>query len=86
MTEKNAPVQRKTAPTETSTSDAPKRQEVEEEKPQSYVWLANGDVVRAFDEDLPGSAGGQNPHGHWQVGNKVYNIVAVHPVETEVKD
>lgn len=73
------------APTKLSKSDAPKPKVVEEDKPQSYVWLADGRVLRANDEDLPGPAGHGNAHGHWQDGDKVYQIVAVYPVEIDVK-
>lgn len=80
------PVQREhVSPTKTSKSDAPKPEPKEEDKPQSYVWLNDGQVLRVDDEDLPGSAGHGNAHGHWQIGNKVYNIVSVYPVETTLE-
>jgi hypothetical protein len=46
---------------------------------QSYVWLANGDVLRVENEDLP--LGGHQTLGHWQRGDKVYQIVGIYPVE-----
>jgi hypothetical protein len=46
---------------------------------QSYVWLADGSVLRVENEDLP--QGGHQTMGHWQRGDKVYVIVGVYPVE-----
>ena len=74
---------RTTAPKEASKSEAPTRSEVVERTPQSYVWLANGEVLLVNDEDLPGSSGAQNPHGHWQKDGKVYEIVGIYAVEEE---
>lgn len=48
-----------------------------------YVWLANGDVERVKESDLPGSAGTNALHGHYVKDGKTYQIVAVHPVESE---
>lgn len=76
---------RDVAPVQVTKSDAPKQETHEDEKPQSYVHLASGQVVRAYNEDLPGSAGAQNALGHWQIGNKVYEIIGIYPVETTVK-
>lgn len=77
------PSGRSVAPTEASKPEQPKAVVQEESKPQSYVWLADGSVLRANDEDLPGASGAQNPHGHWQKDGKVYEIVGVYPIETE---
>jgi|SRR5712672_1779777 len=46
---------------------------------ESYVWLANGDVLRVKNEDIPQS--GHQTLGHWQRGDKVYQVVGVYPVE-----
>jgi membrane protein involved in colicin uptake len=46
---------------------------------ESYVWLANGDVLRVKNEDIP--QGGHLTNGHWQRGDKVYQVVGVYPVE-----
>ena len=46
---------------------------------QSYVWLADGSVLRVENEDLP--QGGHQTLGHWQRGDKVYQVVGVYPVE-----
>lgn len=54
--------------------------------PQSYVWLADGSVLRVNNEDLPGASGTANPYGHWQRGNKVYEIVSIHGVESEIEE
>lgn len=77
---------RSAAPQETSKSEAPKRKVEEDKVPQSYVWLANGEVLRANDEDLPGSAGHMNPHGYWQKDGSVYLIVAVYPCEDKAEE
>lgn len=72
---------RQTAPTEATKPEQPKAVVQEDARPQSYVWLANGDVKRCFDEDLPGGAGNANQHGFWQENGKVYQIVGIYPVE-----
>jgi hypothetical protein len=72
--------------TETVTQDRPESKLKEVEEPQSYVWLANGQVHRVNDKDLPGASGAQNPHGHWQTGNKVYEVVGIYPVESVVEE
>lgn len=48
-----------------------------------YAWLANGDVVRVKQSDLPGTAGTNALHGHYEKDGKTYQIVAVYPVESE---
>jgi len=77
---------RTTAPSEATKSDAPKKDVQEDTQPEFYLWLNDGRVVRAKEEDLPGPSGAQNVYGHWQIGKKVYDIVNVYPVETELKD
>lgn len=64
---------------------APKPVVEEEPEPQSYIWLADGSVERVLDEDLPGHAGVGAENGHWERDGKVYQIVAVYPVEIELK-
>lgn len=72
------------APTTTTKPDRPDRPEdKEEDKPQSYVWLANGTVKRCNNEDLPATGGAD--FGHWNESGKVHTIVAVYPVEETVK-
>lgn len=71
------------APSETSKPDVATRKDETEDKPQSYVWLANGTVKRCYNEDLPATGGGD--FGHWNEGDKVHTIVAVYPVEETVK-
>src|SRR3954451_9355876 len=56
---------RRAAPTEATKSQVKTREAEEDNTPQSYVWLANGEVVLANNEDLPGAAGVNNPYGHW---------------------
>lgn len=53
----------------------------EDEDPEVYMWLANGDVKRIKTSELP--TGGHQHHGHYEDGNKVHTVVAVHPVEIE---
>jgi hypothetical protein len=79
------PTGRKVAPTESVKQDLPTRDESEDETPQSYVWLANGEVLRVDDEDLPTGGGTGAPHGFWQTGNKVHQVVGVYPVESTLK-
>jgi hypothetical protein len=66
--------------------DRPVRKSEEDSKPQSYVHLADGSVLRVNNEDLPGASGTFNPLGHWQRGNKVYEIVGIYDVESVVED
>lgn len=75
---------RQTAPTETSKPDVKTVEEDEDSRPQSYVWLANGDVRRCFNEDLPQHGGG-GEFGHWNEGDSVHQIVGIYPVEEKVK-
>lgn len=55
----------------------------EDSEPQHYVWLSNGSVKRVNESDVQTLT---HPFGHWQSGDKVYEIVAVYPVENTVKD
>jgi len=76
----------RTAPTEATKSQV-KVVEVDEDAiPQSYVWLANGDVKLCNDEDLPGTAGSGNPFGHWIEDGKVFQVVAVYPKEEKAEE
>lgn len=85
-TAKPVATKRAVAPTKASKSEAPKRTVEEETIPQSYVWLANGEVLRANDEDLPGHAGNAHPHGFWQKNGQVYTIVGIYPVEEKAAE
>lgn len=79
---------RDSAPTESVKQDRPVKVEEEEVIPQSYVWLANGNVLLVDDENLPGTAGPDNLFGFWHEnvdgGTKVHQIVNVYPVEITV--
>jgi hypothetical protein len=77
---------RTAAPTQASKSEVRTQTVDEEEEPQSYVWLPNGEVLLVNDEDLPGVAGNQAQQGHWEKDGKVYTIVAVYPKETTIKE
>lgn len=68
-------------PTELSTSDAPVREVEADKEPQCYVHLADGSVIRCKESDAPVYAGSNAPYGHWQRGNKIYQVVGVYPVE-----
>lgn len=81
-----APSGRKVAPTEPSKSEARTPEAEEEEKPQSYVWLVNGEVLLVNDEDLPGHAGHGAENGYWEKDGKVFQIVNVYPRETVIKE
>lgn len=70
---------------ETATQAIPKTALVEVVDPHFYVWLANGDVIRVKQSDLPATAGTNAQFGHWQIENKVFQIVNVVPVEDIVK-
>lgn len=73
-------------PTETSKSEAVTEVPVEDENPQSYVWLANGEVLLVNNEDLPTSAGHRNSYGYWEKDGNVHTIVDVHPKEVKKKE
>ena|ERR1700733_12598666 len=78
-------ITREAPSTEPVKQDRPEPKEDPNAVPQSYVWLADGSVLRVNNEDLPGASGAANAHGHWQRGNKVYEIVGIHPVEDVVE-
>lgn len=70
----------------TAVSDAPKPSAKPAVEAQFYVWLANGDVKRVKESDLPGVGGTNAIFGHWQEGNKVFTVVGVYPVEDVVTE
>jgi len=70
---------------ETATQAVPKSATVEVVDPHFYVWLADGNVIRVKQSDLPTTAGTNAAFGHWQIENKVFQIVIVVPVEDLVK-
>jgi hypothetical protein len=73
-------------PTESVKQDRPVQEEEENLTLQSYVWLANGEVLLVDDEDAPTPSGGTNaPYGHWQRGNQVHTVIGVYPAEITVK-
>jgi hypothetical protein len=88
IVEENTPVDTgRTAPaTEAVKQDRPEPKADVNAVPQSYVWLANGVVLRVNDKDLPGASGASNQFGHWQTGNSVFEIVGVYPVESVVEE
>lgn len=70
---------------ETATQAIPKAAMVEVVDPHFYVWLADGNVIRVKQSDLPAPAGTNALNGHWQIDNKVFLIVGIYPVEDIVK-
>lgn len=58
----------------------------DEEQPDVYIHLANGDVERVNASELPGTSGADNPHGHYVKDGKTHTIIGVHPVETDVPE
>jgi len=70
---------------ETVTQAIPKSAMTEVVDPHFYVWLADGNVIRVKQSDLPTPAGTNAAYGHWQIENKVFQIVNVVPVEDLVK-
>lgn len=81
-----APSGRKVAPSEPSKSEVRTQEVPEEENPQSYVWLANGEVLLVNNEDLPSHAGRGAEYGYWEKDGKVFSIVAVHPREITIQE
>lgn len=70
----------------TVASEAPKPGSAAPEPEEHfYVHLANGEVRRVKQSDIPRPAGTNAPHGVWQESGKVYVITGVYPVETIVK-
>jgi hypothetical protein len=57
-----------------------------EPEEEFYVHLADGSVERVAESDLPGGAGTNAMHGHWERDSKVYLIIGVYPVETTAKN
>lgn len=74
-------VQSSRASADFATQDKPtvKAKDLPDAATQSYIWLADGSVLRVKNEDIP-QAGHQHL-GHWQRGDKVYVIVGIYPVE-----
>lgn len=70
-----------TAAIATDVQDAPPIQVATVEVRHYYVHLANGEVKRVTEVDLPPSGGIEAPYGHWQSDNKVHLIIGVYPVE-----
>lgn len=58
----------------------------EEAEPESYVHLANGQVLRLKESDLPGYAGSNAQHGHVTLNGAVHTVIGVYPVETATKE
>lgn len=71
----------KTDVKQTYKSEAPVAEMVEVEEAEFYVHLANGEVVRVKESDLPASAGTNATDGFWQKDGNVYLVIAVYPVE-----
>jgi len=63
----------------TQDKPTPREKNVPDAATQSYVWLADGSVLRVKNDDLPQP--GHQHLGHWQRGDKVYQIVGIYPVE-----
>jgi hypothetical protein len=70
---------------ETATQPVPKTAMAEVVDPHFYVWLADGNVIRVKQSDLPVPAGTNAQYGHWQIDDKVFLIVNVVPVEDIAK-
>lgn len=93
--EASKPVQKESTTVETNRANAPTEttksqvrvQEVEDDVvPKSYVWLVNGEVLLANNEDLPTHSGKGAELGYWEKDGKVFPIVAVHPIEVTLKE
>lgn len=82
-TKNNADVKKADVSTTAEKQDKPEVSEDENAESQFYVWLSNGSVKRVDASDVQSVTA---PYGHWQSGNKVYEIVAVYAVEDTVKD
>jgi hypothetical protein len=74
----------RTASAETVKQDLPEVKEDPNANPASYVWLANGEVLRVNDEDLPAGGHGAQ-HGFWQKDGSAHTIVGVYPVEQDTE-
>lgn len=69
----------------TSTQDSPTPTMVEKVEEHFYVHLANGDVIRVKESDLPVGSGTNAPLGHWQRGKSVFLVTGIYPVESTVE-
>jgi hypothetical protein len=65
--------------------DKPEVKEDPNANPQFFVWLANGEILRVDEEDVPTASGSNAPFGHWQRGNDVHHVVGVYPAEVTVE-
>jgi hypothetical protein len=52
---------------------------------QFYVHLANGDVERVAESDLPTGAGTNHPNGQWTKDGNAFQVIGVYPVEDTVE-
>jgi hypothetical protein len=57
-----------------------------EADPEVYVHLANGDVERTRESNLPGAAGTNAANGYWEKDGKVHYIVGVFPAEADSQE
>lgn len=69
----------------TDVSEAPKASAAPVPERQFYVWLADGQVKRVKESDLPGTGGTNAEFGHWVTDGKAYLIVGIYPVEDNTK-
>jgi len=76
---KGVEVKRDKVPAGLATQDKPEPVVDDTAADESYVWLADGSVLRVANADVP--QGGHLTLGHWQRGDKVFQVVAVYPVE-----
>lgn len=80
-----ASVKTSAASAEISKQDEVKPAEEENANPQFYVHLANGEVLRCEEDQLPVGGGTNAPNGHWVKDGKSFVVVGVYPAENEVK-
>ena len=73
------------ASSQLSKQDVPEVAEDEDAENQWYVHLANGEVMRCEEDQLPGGSGTNAPNGHWVKDGKAFQVIGVYPVENEVK-
>lgn len=67
----------------TAKQDAAATAKVETPPQEFYVHLANGDVERVSEEDLPEHAGGTGDNRYWQRDGQVHTVIGIYPVETK---